>query len=313
MSRHPVSVEDRADTAELKQELLRRFGLPADASDRDIEAAHNVLVEFLELAPHKVNSWAAAQSADMDEAFALLSAPEQLLTSAGQRALRLQPRLDETPEGHGTAPVTAVASAATAPRKPRRAQMMWAIAPPLIIAGVFLVFQMGNSSTAPDASGTPTAQQTTAPSGAPSTVPVDKTKVAALRKKIAASPKDTASLLALGDIYFAAADYKNASLWEQKALDVDPKNQVALLSIGAAQFNLGNTVEAKKHWLTAVALDPKSAKGHYDLGFLYLSQTPPDTVNMTAEWNKVVAIDPSSELARSVATHLKSTPTPTAR
>ncbi|MEP7192960.1 MAG: tetratricopeptide repeat protein [Actinomycetota bacterium] len=314
MSRQPVSVEDRAETAELKQELLRRFGLPADASDRDIESAHNVLAEFLELAPHKVNSWAAAQSADVDQAFALLSGPEQLLVSAGQGASRVQPQPDETPEGPGTAPVTAVASAATAARKPRRAQLMWAIAPPLIIAGVFLVFQMGNSSTAPDASATPTAQQATAPSGAPSTVPVDKTKVEALMKTISTNPKDTASLLALGDIYFAAADYKNAAAWEQKALDVDPKNQAALLAIGASQFNVGNTAEAKKHWLTAVALDPKSAKAHYDLGFLYLSQTPPDKVNMTAEWNKVIAIDPASELAKAVATHLNaSAPTPTAR
>ena len=190
---------------------------------------------------------------------------------------------------------------------------MWAIVPLLVIAVVFLVFQLGNSSTAPDTSGTP-AQQTSAPSGAPSVVPVDSTKVAALMKKLSANRKDTGSILALGDIYFAAADYKNASVWEQKALDVDPKNQAALLAIGAAQFNIGNKAEAKKHWLTAVALNPKSAEGHYDLGFLYLSQTPPDKVNMTAEWNKVIAIDPTSDLAKSVASHLNApTPTPTAK
>jgi len=35
---------------------------------------------------------------------------------------------------------------------------------------------------------------------------------------------------------------------------------------------------------------------------------------MTAEWNKVIAIDPTSELAKSVASHLNaSTPTPTAK
>ena len=44
------------------------------------------------------------------------------------------------------------------------------------------------------------------------------------------------------------------------------------------------------------------------------SQTPPDKVNMTAEWNKVIAIDPTSELAKSVASDLKSsTPTPSAK
>ncbi len=313
MSRHPVSVEDRADAAEFKHALLMRLGLPADASDHAVEAARNLLVEFLELSPRKVNLWAAAQTADVDEAFALLSGPEQLLISASQRAARVQSRLDETPARVSPTPVVPVASTAAATRKKRRNQMMWAIVPLLVIAVVFLVFQMGNSSTAPDPLATPTAQPNSAPSGAPSTVPVDSTKVAALMKKISANPKDTASLLALGDIYFAAADYKNASIWEQKALDDNPKNLAALLAIGAAQFNVGNNAEAKKHWLKAVALDPKSAEGHYDLGFLYLSQTPPDKVNMTAEWNKVIAIDPTSELAKSVASHLNApAPTPTA-
>ncbi len=56
--------------------------------------------------------------------------------------------------------------------------MMWAIVPLVVIAVVFPGFQMGNSSTAPDTSASPTAQQTSAPSLAPSTVPVDSTKVA---------------------------------------------------------------------------------------------------------------------------------------
>ena len=52
---------------------------------------------------------------------------------------------------------------------------------------------------------------------------------------------------------------------------------------------------------------------HYDLGFLYMSQTPPDSANMQAEWKKVVAIDPNSNFAKTVVTHLaSSTAAPTA-
>src|SRR5665811_709446 len=132
-------------------------------------------------------------------------------------------------------------------------------------------------------------------------------------RKITANPKDVASLQGIGDLYFGATDYKNASLWEQKILAVDPKNQVALLALGAAQFNLGDAVEAKKQWLIAAELYPKNAEVHYDLGFLYFSQTPPDKANMTAEWKQVVAIDPNSALAKTVANHLASaTSAPTA-
>ena len=79
MSRQPVSVGGRADATEFRQELLGRLGLKENASDQEVEAAHNGLVDFLELAPHEVKSWATAKTTDVDEAFALLSGPEQNL------------------------------------------------------------------------------------------------------------------------------------------------------------------------------------------------------------------------------------------
>lgn len=70
MSREPISAERRAGMAEFKKDLLSRLGLRADARDQDVESAHNVLVEFLELAPREVKSWAVARTNDLDEAFA---------------------------------------------------------------------------------------------------------------------------------------------------------------------------------------------------------------------------------------------------
>ena len=187
---------------------------------------------------------------------------------------------------------------------------MFGAVPLLIIAVVFAVFQMGKGSDVPGINGTPTNQETTAAAGP---APVDQAKVAALMTKISANPKDIASLQGLGNLYFAAQDYKNAAAWEQKVLFLDPKNKIGLISIGAAQFNSGNQADAKKNWLVAAGLYPKEAEIHYDLGFLYMSQTPPDLVNQKIEWAKVIAIDPTSALAKSVGTHITGTkPTPTA-
>jgi tetratricopeptide (TPR) repeat protein len=169
----------------------------------------------------------------------------------------------------------------------------------------------GISSAAPSAEGIDPGPATAAPGaptaapGAPTAVPVDQAKVAALTTKLTANPKDIVSLQALSDIYFAASDYKTASAWEERVLAIDPTNEVALLAAGAAQFNLGNLVEAKKQWLVAAGLYPKNAEVHYDLGFLYMSQTPPDSASMQAEWKQVVAIDPNSDLAKTVASRLK--------
>ena len=317
MSGHPASAGGRAHATEVKQELLGRLGLRADATDQDVEAAHDGVVEFLELAPQDVKSWAAAQTSHVDEAFALLSGPESELAAAGQVATMTQDRPKQPPTAAPPVPtassgVQAPSSApATFAGKPLRTVLMWAAVPVAVIAIVAGVFLMGKGSSVPGITGTPTSSATTAPSSGPTAVPVDPAKVAALMTKIGANPKDIASLQGLGDIYFGALDYKNAALWEQKVLAVDPKNQVALLSLGAADFNVGNTKDAKTQWLIAAGLYPKVAEVHYDLGFLYMSQTPPDTVNMNAEWKKVVAIDPNSALAKSVTTHMASS-TPTA-
>jgi tetratricopeptide (TPR) repeat protein len=310
MSRQPVSVEGRADATQLRNELLGRLGLRENASDADVETAYNGLVEFLELAPREVKSWAAARTTDVDEAFALLSGPEQDLLAATQTAVMTQDASVDLQKHAPASPPAPSAFAALAANKPQRNKIIGAIGAVLAVAVVFLVFQMGKSDV-PGISGTPTGTETTAAAGA--ATPVDPAKLAALMQKITANPKDVASLQGIGDLYFGATDYKNASLWEQKVLAIDPKNQVALLALGAAQFNLGNAVEAKKQWLIAAGLYPKNAEVHYDLGFLYFSQTPPDTANMQAEWKKVVAIDPNSNLAKTVVTHLKSsTAAPTA-
>jgi len=296
-------VEGRADAAQLRNELLGRLGLRENASDADVETAHNGLVEFLELAPREVKTWAAARTTDVDEAFALLSGSEEDLVWATQNGTTAAVNLSKDTPTSAPAPTGPSAFAALAANKPQRNKIIGAIGAVLVVAVVFLVFQMGKTDV-PGISGTPTGTETTAAAGA--ATPVDQAKLAALMQKITANPKDVASLQGVGDLYFGATDYKNAIVWEQKVLALDPKNQVGLLSLGAAQFNLGNAVEAKKQWLVAAGLYPKNAEVHYDLGFLYMSATPPETANMQAEWKQVVAIDPNSNLAKTVATHLKS-------
>jgi len=315
MSRQPVSVGGRADAAEYKRELLGRLGLRADASDHDIETAHNGLVEFLELAPHGLKPWAEAQTADADEAFAILSGPEKdLVPPAGFVATAQADPVEPlpvpapaTPPAPPAAPATPVpprfwVPAALAGNKSLQKKISVAAAAVLIV-GIVVGVKYFDNSGVPGISGKPTGQATQA-AGA-TAPPLDQAKVSALMKKISTNPKDTVALLGLGDLYFAATDYKNASLWEQKVLDIDPKSKAALLSLGAAYYNQGNMVEAKKPWMVAATLYPKLATVHNNLGFLYMSQTPPDNAKAIVEFNKVIAIDPKSADAKTVLTHLK--------
>jgi hypothetical protein len=135
MSRQPVFVGGRSDATDYRHELLGRLGLHADATDQEVEAAHDELVDFLELAPQEMKSWAAARTTDVDELFALLSGPGQDLTPPPTQIQTTAPdRADDT---HRASAVTT--SPAPAQRWPWRTLLVWAMLP-LLVAVVLGVY-----------------------------------------------------------------------------------------------------------------------------------------------------------------------------
>lgn len=243
-----------------------RLGVTARASDKDIEAAHKELVRFLESAPADQRRWAQSEIAAADEAYALLSNP------AAVKKARPSP------------PVNRVA--------------VGAVALVVIIAVIVAVYNLGGGKSE-------TASQKTGASQAPRLSTADQERVAGLMKKVDANSNDVATLIKLGDIYFKAGDYESAGGWMDQAVKIDPKNVTALLALGAAQFNLNGIGDAQRQWLRVIAIDPKNVEAYYDLGFLYLSKKPPDKVSARAAWKKVVELKPKSDVAKTVADHLK--------
>lgn len=134
---------------------------------------------------------------------------------------------------------------------------------------------------------------------------VDQAQVSAFMTRIAADANDTEALQGLANVYFAAGDFATASVWLEKLLALEPEDVDALLGYGAAAYNLGKLDEAKEVWLKVVALEPDNVEAHYDLGFLYLAQEPPDYALVEQEWRTVVELDPDSEIAKTVAAHLE--------
>jgi len=134
---------------------------------------------------------------------------------------------------------------------------------------------------------------------------IDRAKVAALTAEVSGHPNATITMQVLGDMYFWADDFKRASAWYQRALDVDPKNLEVLLSLGVAQDNLGNVTEAEKQWRVTEWLYPDDVQVHYNLGWLYADATPPDIARMKAHFKKVVLMNPGSDEAKEVAPYLR--------
>ena len=140
----------------------------------------------------------------------------------------------------------------------------------------------------------------------PSAPAIDEAKVADLMEKIQANPSDTATLMALANEFYAGEQYDTAASWLDKVLAIEPQNVDALLARGAVSFNLGDLASAETTWMQVIDIDPGNVEVHYDLGFLYLNQASPDWQGVEREWNKVIELDPSSQLAQTVRSHLDS-------
>jgi tetratricopeptide (TPR) repeat protein len=324
----------KADKARLERELLARLGLTSDASAQDIETAHDDLLSFLETAPGDLRAWTQREIAFVDEAYALLSDPTADLSAVAATSLAASPAADATvpaaaaplpgpssdeayleelgidtaaypsrPQREARANVlSAPAGAARVPPRRNRLLVRAGIAVAAIVGAVAITVVVYNAgaTSVPGFTGTP------APEASAAAAQIDQARVAALMQNITADPKDVTSLQDLGDIYFAAGDYSTAGGWMEKILEVDPKNLTARLALGAAAFNLGNSADAEKQWRQVIELDPENVEAHYDLGFMYLSQDPPDMTNVKAEWTRVIEIAPDSDLAKNVQQHLAS-------
>ena len=261
------------DTGDLRAELLGRLGLPADASGADVRAAHRAATSLLENAPDDQRSWAQEQLADVEAVISLL---------------------DDLPPA-----ATAAAPAVRASRR-RTPWFVWAAGGAVLVVGAAFGIHSMSSASVPGIDGAPT----NVPSASASTL--DMAKVSALMQKITSNPKDTASLQGLASLYFQAGDYKNSAVFSQKVVTLDPKNDLSWVALGAAQFNQGQNDAAKASWVKATFLNPKNAEAHYDLGFYYLSGSKPDQAAAKKEWAAVIAIDPKSDLAKTVQTHMAS-------
>jgi cytochrome c-type biogenesis protein CcmH/NrfG len=265
------------DPVEVRHELLSRLGLPPDATDRDVEAAHRAAVAVLEHAPEDQRAWAKDQLCEVEAVWSLLA----------------ETKAPAVLEGDDAPPAAPVARS--------RSKVAWVAAGLVVIVGAaFGVHTMSNASGVPGITGTP---DVSASSSAPA---LDMKKVSDLMQKITTNPKDVASYAALASLYFQSGDYKNSAQFSSEVVKLDPKNATGWVGLGAAQFNQGDSKNAEKSWLKAAAVAPKNAEAHYDLGFLYLSSATPDLIKVRAEWQRVIAIDPTSDIAKNVQTHLKS-------
>jgi plastocyanin len=172
----------------------------------------------------------------------------------------------------------------------------------VVLVGVVGFNVLGSATAAPIASGSSgsgAAQASAAPA-------VDPARISELMTTLQEDPNDVETLMALANEYYAAEDYETAGTWLDKVLAVEPDNERASLARGATYFNTGDLDGAARVWVAFAEKYPDNQEVHYDLGFLYLNQAAPDWAAVKREWERVIEIDPTTDLAQTVKSHLDS-------
>ena len=296
------------------------LGVGEDVSQDELEARYQALSQYLASAtvPPALREWAQQQAKLVDEAYAVLSDPDQRAAARGAKA--------SAPGQPEPAPaVTQPAAAARAPggrqRRPVSApqaagpgytgftlsrlasSLQWrslaigAIAG-LIVLVVVLTARSGLTGGGGGSAGTPAAADQNG------FIPVDTQRVAQLMKSAQADPTNAETLFELGEIFFQAGEWQPSLDWFTKLVAVDPKNVHALTDIGTNQYNLGKVEDAKASWLKVLKIAPNDPQIHYNLGFLYANAEPQDLVAAKKEWSIVIKLAPDSDLAKTVKLHL---------
>jgi len=259
------------------------------------------LREFLASAPAELKGWANAQLSSLD------GVPAQSSTTQPKTAEDDAVGLEAFPEySDDEAPVV---RSAAAPRKPPKgtggvSRVNLVLVALLAAAIVIIVQQVGRSSTA-DTSATASPAVTAMPSNASEFPPLDEAKESELKRQLEAEPDNVGLLRDLGKLYFDSGLYQDAVVQFDKALQLAPDDVEVLLSLGVAEYSLNNYAAAEQHWLRATEVAPDLPEPWYNLGFLYMAQTPPDYEGVERAWGKVVEVAPESELAQTAAAHLE--------
>ena len=182
----------------------------------------------------------------------------------------------------------------------------------LLVAAIVIIVQQTGITNRESASSQGAASGM--PSGMSTFAQIDQARVDELKAQIDADPSDAAARQQLAELYLDAALYQDAIEQLDQVLQITPDDLDALLAIGVAEFNLSQDEQAEQHWLRATQVAPAQAEPWYNLGFLYMAQTPADYEKVEQAWGRVIELDPDSELAATARAHLEraraASPTP---
>src|SRR6187402_2186044 len=165
-----------------------------------------------------------------------------------------------------------------------------------VLVGWIIGSQSGTGVPAPAVTAAP-AQASAAAGGQPAPPPLDESRASAMKTTAQQNPTDAVTRVQLGNMYFDAGRYPEATEWYEAALKVNPKDVNASTDLGIAYYYSNQADKALAQFDRSLEVDPRHAKTLLNIGIVRAFGKQ-DLKGASEAWQKVLAIAPGSEEAR---------------
>jgi cytochrome c-type biogenesis protein CcmH/NrfG len=123
--------------------------------------------------------------------------------------------------------------------------------------------------------------------------PFDEARAAALKASADRNPGDAGLRVQLGNLYFDAERYDDATRWYEAALKVDPRNVNASTDLGIAYYYSNQPDRALAQFDNSLAIDPKHSKTLLNIGIVR-AFAKQDLDGAEKAWQRVLDVAPAS-------------------
>lgn len=275
--------------------INRLLDLPRDASPEEIEQQCEALLDWLDSdgVPNDIQSWASNLRDVVQEIYEGLGVLSGQQAEVVEAPASVKKESEKAPSSKG-APFFA---------------SLWAKPAALMVAGVVLGLAIvgglwwggvifGGTQTADGfASEDPHVDQFQISSDA---------RIRQLQQIVEARPDDLDALFELAETHMTNESWNEAIFWFSKFLELSPDNIHAHIDIGTANMNLGQFGEAEVIFEKVLDMDPTNVQAHYNKGFLLAFRPDvPDMDTAVDHWQKVITLDPESDLAEVAKVHIE--------
>jgi tetratricopeptide (TPR) repeat protein len=165
------------------------------------------------------------------------------------------------------------------------------------IAGVFFGIlvgwivgsqQAGPGRPAPVASAEPQSAQAQT-----RTPPLDEAQAAALKATADSNPKDAATRVQLGNLYFDHDRYADAVRWYEAALAIEPRDVDVSTDLGIAYYYMNQPDAALLQFERSLVMNPGHTKTLLNIGIVRAFARK-DLEGAARAWQRVIDVAPSS-------------------